>query len=76
MNLWIGVIKMVVIASLLFLALSILATVLAGTSQRLFFLVYPTPKWPAFLMLFVLWCVSMKAGYWWAFQRTFYDLGR
>ncbi|MGH9494213.1 MAG: hypothetical protein ACRD3B_04385 [Candidatus Sulfotelmatobacter sp.] len=70
---WIDLIKMLVIASLLSAGLCIVAVLLAGTSERLFMLLTPSPKWPLFLIFLVLWCFSMKGAYWWVFQRhTFY----
>jgi hypothetical protein len=36
-------------------------------------LIVPHPRWPAFAILALLWCASMRFGYWWVFQRyTFY----
>ena len=73
MTVWIDVVKMVAVSSLLFLVLCFLAVLLAGSLERLFLLITPTPKWPVVLVFAVLWCISMKGGYWWVFQRyTFY----
>ena len=70
---WIDLIKMVTISAVISLVLCIVAVLLAGISERSFLLFAPSPKWPVFLVFAVLWCVSMKAGYWWVFQRyTFY----
>jgi hypothetical protein len=72
-TLWIDLIKMVIISSLLSLGLCVITVLLAGTSDRLMSFLTPNPKWPLFLIFGALWCVSMKAGYWWVFQRyTFY----
>ena len=73
MVMWVDVTKMVVISSLLSLLLGLIAVLLLGLSERAFLLLTPTPKWPIFVVLCVLWAVSLKAGYWWVFQRyTFY----
>lgn len=73
MTLWIDLVKMVAISSLLSLVLCVIAVLLAGGSERLFLLLTPAPKWPVFFLFAGLWCISMKAGYWWVFQRyTFY----
>ncbi len=73
MTIWTDLVKMVVISSLLSLGLSILAVLIVGSFDRTVPLVAPTPKWPLLLLFGVLWWISLKAGYWWVFQRwTFY----
>jgi hypothetical protein len=66
---WIEPLKMVVISSLIWLALSAISLILAGASERSFILFSPTPKWPVFAFVLLLWGVSLKVGYWWVFQR-------
>jgi uncharacterized RDD family membrane protein YckC len=70
---WIEPVKMVIISSLVWLALSVIVVLLAGTSERSFVLFTPAPKWPVFALLLLLWCISVRVAYWWVFQRyTFY----
>ena len=66
--------KMVVISSLLSLLLCTVAALLIGASERLSLsLIMPTPKWPVFVLLVLVWGLSSKIGYWWVFQQyTFY----
>ena len=73
MTVWIEPLKMVVISSVVWLLLSAISLLVAGASERSFILFSPKPKWPVFAFLLLLWGVSVKIGYWWAFQRiTFY----
>ena len=72
MTVWIEPIKMVMISSLLWLGSSVIAILLSGTAERSFLLFAPAPKWPVFVLFALLWCISLKAGYWWVFQSGFY----
>ena len=69
MTFWWDHLKMVAIASAVSLLLSVIAIVLAGSLERSFIMFAPRPKWPLFLLLAVLWCISLKVAYWWVFQR-------
>ena len=66
--------KMVVFSSVLSLFLCAIAVLLIGTSERMsLLLIVPHPRWPVFAVLALLWCASMRFGYWRVFQRyTFY----
>ena len=70
MNVWLEPVKMVVISSVVWLVLCLIAILLAGVSQRSSLLLTPAPRWPVLFIFAVRGCIAMKAGYWWVFQRV------